>query len=109
MRYLIRILLGIILAIVIVFAISRTISWQDALTAIHVLSWSDIVWIVGVVLVTSMVQATRFFLILRFGNIHVSLKNTIRIFIASQSFTPLPAGEVGRAMLFKKELGIHLK
>jgi uncharacterized protein (TIRG00374 family) len=108
MKYFLRVVLGVMLLAVGGFVISRIISWDDVKTAVHALSWWNIVLIGGAILTIGIVKAVRFFCILRFGGIVVSLRNTIRIFIASQTFTPLPAGEVGRAMLFKKELGIHL-
>lgn len=109
MKNLFRVLLGIVLAAAMVFLLSRTISWQDAKNSVQALSWGNIGLIVGAVMVISLVKATRFFFILRFGNVPASYLRTLRIFFASQAFTPMPGGEVGRAMLFKNGLDVHLK
>lgn len=108
MKYLFRVLLGLACTAAILFVMLHAISWQDVKNSVLVLKWWSIVLIISTILVISLVKALRFFFILRFGNVSASLPNTIRIFIASQAFTPLPAGEVGRAMLFKNELGVHL-
>lgn len=108
MKKFFQILFSLIFVIVILFVMSRAISWQDALAAIHALSWTSIFLIMGFVLVIGALKATRFFFILRYGKVDISWKNTVRIFIASQIMSPIPAGEVGRAMLFKRELDIHL-
>lgn len=109
MKRLFPVLFGLVFFAAIVFVMVRTISWYEAEQALHALSWGSITIIIGMVLAISLIKATRFFFILRFGNISVSWRNTMRIFIASQAFTPMPAGEVGRAMLFKKELNVHFK
>jgi len=109
MKYLLRVLFGLVLAAAVVFLMSRVISWQDALQSVRALHWTSIAIIIGTVCMISLAKATRFFFILRYEHLNVSFWNTIRIFFASQAFTPLPGSEVARAMLFKKELDGHLK
>jgi len=109
MKYMYRVLLGLVLAGAIIFLMSRAISWQDAKNSVLALRWNDIALIIGVVFAISLAKATRFYFILNYGDVPVSLMNTFRIFVASQAFTPMPGGELGRAILFKNELGVHLK
>lgn len=108
MKYLFRVLLGLAFTTTILFVMLHAISWQDVKHSVLVLKWSSITLIISTILIISLVKAIRFFFILRFGKIPVSFLNTVRIFIASQAFTPLPAGELSRAMLFKNKLSVHL-
>ena len=90
------------------WAMLQAIAWRDVREDLLLLNWLNIVLIIGLVLLMGVIKATRFFYILRYGEVKVSWKNAVRIFIASLVLSPIPAGEVGRAMLFKKELDVHL-
>lgn len=108
LKIVLRIFFGVLLAAAVLTVMVTRIPWDEARTQIEALRWWNIAFIVGIVMLMSVTKAIRFFNILRFGGISVSLRNTIRIFVISQAFTPMPAGEVGRAFLFKKELDVDM-
>ncbi len=112
MKKIIKIIFALVIAIFIVavfYVMLRSFSWQEAYSAIKTLSWSSIIIFVGAILVICFVKAARFFIILRAGKVEVSLIKTVMIFIPSQIFTPLPGGEVGRALLFKNKLHVEME
>ncbi len=88
---------------------SRAFSWQDAYALLKTLSWSFFAILIAFSLFISFTKATRFFMILRFNRVNISWFKTVRAFVASEAFTPLPAGEVGRAVLFHKKLHIDME
>jgi len=91
------------------YFMSRAFSWQDAYALLKTLSWSFFAILIAFSLFISFTKATRFFIILRFNRVNISWFKTVRAFVASEAFTPLPAGEVGRAVLFHKKLHIDME
>jgi uncharacterized protein (TIRG00374 family) len=91
-----------------VYVMLHFFSWQEAYALVKTLRWYFFAMIIAISLTVSALKATRFFFILRFNRIRVSWIKTAYIFIASQVFTPFPAGEVGRAVLFKNKLDIEM-
>ena len=108
MKKALQILLGCLFVSLVLWAMLHAIAWRDVRQDLRLLNGFNILLIVGMVLLMGVIKATRFFYILRYGGVKVSWKNAVRIFIASLVLSPIPAGEVGRAMLFKKELNVHL-
>ncbi len=100
--------LAFLAIVAIFFFMLHSFSWQEAYASIKLLRWPFLVIVVVSSLTISLVKATRFYFILHFNNIKISWVRTAHTFIASEAFTPLPAGEVGRALLFKKNLDLEM-
>jgi len=91
------------------YFMSRAFSWQDAYALLKTLSLSFFAILIAFSLCISFTKGTRFFIILRFNRVKISWFKTVQAFMASEAFTPLPAGEIGRAVLFHKKLHIDME
>lgn len=91
------------------YTILASFSWQEIYDSIKVLKWSTIAIFITCILSISFIKATRFFILLKSGDIKVSFIKTLMVFVSSQVFTPLPGGEIGRAILFKNKLHLEMK
>ncbi|MFA6105800.1 MAG: lysylphosphatidylglycerol synthase transmembrane domain-containing protein [Patescibacteria group bacterium] len=98
---------ALVLAVVFLYFVLRTFSWQEAYGSIKILNFGTIAIFVGCVLAVGVIKAYRFYIILKSVGLKTSLWKTIIVFISSQAFTPLPGGEVVRIILFKNKL--HLE
>ncbi len=56
----------------------------------------------------SFLKAARFHILIRHVGIKLSFLRSVRLFLASQAATPIPAGETIRAALLKQETGVSL-
>lgn len=104
MKVIFRIILAAIALAAALYFLFRSISLQEAMAALQALSLPLIASIVVLSLTISLIKATRFFILVRWSGIDAPWIKTILTFKASEIFTPLPGGEVGRAVLFKKRL-----
>lgn len=102
--------LGVILvAAIVIYLVLAIIFWKDAYILIKSLKWTTIAIFIAWILAISFIKASRFFIILRAGDVRVSFIKTLMVFIPSQVFTPLPGGEIGRAVLFKNKLHLTME
>jgi uncharacterized protein (TIRG00374 family) len=92
-----------------IYFMSRAFSWSDAYALLKTLSWFFFAILIAFSIIISITKASRFFIILRFNSVNVSWLKTVQTFMASEAFTTLPAGEVGRAVLFHKKLHIDME
>lgn len=60
------------------------------------------------VIFITFLKACRFLVLLRFSGVKISLWDTVKVYIASQTTSFLPGGEVLRGVLIKKESGVAL-
>lgn len=100
---------ALLLAGIIFYLMLRSFSWQEIYALIKVLKWTTIAIFITAVLVISFIKATRFFIILKSGGIQLPFFKIVITFLASQALTPLPGGEIGRAILFKNKLHLQMK
>lgn len=100
-------LVALLLAAVIFYFLLRSFSWPEAYASIKILKWTTLIIFIFCILAISFIKATRFFIILRSGDVQASFVKTVAVFISSQAFTPLPGGEIVRALIFKNRL--HLE
>lgn len=97
-----------LLATVILYFILRSFSWQEIFASIKTLQWTTIAVFIVFLLAISLLKAVRFFVVLRFAKVEVRFFPTALVFLTSQAFTPLPFGEIGRALLFKNKLHLEM-
>lgn len=107
-KMLLQILLGIAAIAAMAVLITKTVSLDDATSALKALSWGSLALIAIGVLLISATKALRFYFILQYARLQAPLVRTLRTFLATQAFTPLPGGEVMRAMTFRRVLPAHL-
>ncbi len=100
---------ALLFGISVFYVMLKSFSWQEVYDAIKLLSWTSLAVFMIAILTISVLKAIRFFIILRSGDLKVSFIKTIMIFISSQVFTPLPGGEIGRAVLFKNKLHLEME
>lgn len=99
----------VVFAAIFFYIILKSFSWQESYALLKVLSWTTIGIFLASILAISAIKAARFFVILRAGNIRVPFLKTAMVFISSQAFTPLPGGEIGRAILFENKLHLTVE
>ena len=109
MKKIIPYVFAVIAVGVAIYFMSRAFSWPDAYTLLKTLSWSFFAILIAISILVSTAKATRFFYILRFNRVKISWLKTVQAFMASEAFTPLPAGEIGRAVLFHKKMHIDME
>lgn len=97
-----------LLAVIILYFMLRSFSWQEIAGLIKALSWSTGIIFIGFLLAISLIKSARFFIFLKSTGVKSSFTKIAMIFITSQAFTPFPGGEVGRAFLFKNKLHIEM-
>ena len=59
--------------------------------------------------IISLLKSWRFFLLLRKNNVKVKFWQICKVYIAGQSTTPIPGGEIFRSILLKHETGVDTK
>jgi uncharacterized protein (TIRG00374 family) len=90
------------------FMLFRSLSWTEAYAALASLRWTFIPAVIALSLLISLAKATRFFVTLRYNGSAASWRKTVHTFLASEAFTLFPAGEVGRALLFRNNLRLEM-
>jgi len=101
--FLLRFLGSAAFLVVIYFVVSRNLKWTDITHAFHLLSWSSIAIAILFSLAISVLKAVRFYFLNQRSGIRISLLRTMRLFLASQAASPLPAGEAMRGALLMHE------
>ncbi len=109
MKKILQICVGVLALATALWALLRSFSWQEAVSAINAVRWPFIVTAIALSLTVTFIKATRFFLLLKMSGIAAKLGKTIIAWKASEAFTPLPVGEAGRAIIFHRRLAVPLE
>lgn len=103
-----KFLLSSLLAIVIIFALSKSVDLKSLVSEIRNF---DIVWAVlllPLTIVITLLRSWRFFLLLHNSKIKINYLESTKIFTAGYATSALPAGEATRAVLVRRQTGTDL-
>ena len=91
------------------YTLRNTIDKEKLIEAFSEFSWIKLVLFCLITLLLSVVKGSRFYLILKTGGIKATFLQSLAIFIAGQSTSALPGGELTRGLLLNKELEVDQK
>jgi uncharacterized protein (TIRG00374 family) len=98
-----------ILGIFILYAISHAINPKELGRQLSHFPKERILLLCMLSIVISVLKSWRFFLLLRKNNVKVTFWQICKVYIAGQSTTPVPGGEIFRSVLLKHETGADTK
>ncbi len=101
MNYGLVFLVGIILVLGVLTY--RTVDIEELISLLTSITPSVIVSIFLISTIVMLIKCLRFYVLLRELTIPLSLKQTLKVYIAGQVATPLPAGEAFRVLLIQEE------
>jgi uncharacterized membrane protein YbhN (UPF0104 family) len=77
-RLLLRVL-GTALAVGLIFVIMREEGWGEVLGALHQISWPQLVWAIGLVLLSRIFVASRWYVLLRSGDVPMPVSDAVAL------------------------------
>lgn len=107
MKY--RALLFVIIGLFILYAITHAVNPKELLNQISRFPKERILFLCILSIIISVLKSWRFFLLLRKNDIDVNFLQICKVYIAGQSTTPIPGGEIFRSLLLKHETGLSTK
>jgi|GEM_PF-3212793 len=103
-----RLIVGLLLFVGVVVMLAKSFNVDDVLQALSVFPLTTLAILLLASLLVSFLKGTRFHVLVRHVGIDIRFWKTLRLFLASQAATPIPAGETIRAALLKQETGASL-
>ncbi len=104
-----RLVISFSLLILLIFIISRAIKIENLRDIIWDFPKEQLLLFLGISLTISFLKAWRFLLLLHNTNIPITLWEVSKVYLASQTTTPLPGGEALRAILVHHETDTPIK
>jgi uncharacterized membrane protein YbhN (UPF0104 family) len=103
-----RLVVGIVLFIVVFVALAGSFELDDVIQAISDFPLGALSTLLIAAFLVSVLKGARFHVLVKHAGIEITFWKTLRLFLASQAATPIPAGETIRGALLKQETGASL-
>lgn len=103
-----RLCVGLLLFVAVILIMAETFDLQEVLDAIGLFPLGALSTLLIASFLVSFLKGLRFHILVRHVGIEIKFWKTLRLFLASQAATPIPAGETIRAALLKQETGASL-
>lgn len=94
-RQLLLRILGTLLAVGLIFVLVREEGWDEVRNALTQMSWGSIAWAVALVFVSRLFVGTRWYILLRSGNVKISVPDAVALTFTglfSNNFLPTTIG-----------------
>ena len=107
MKY--RFITFILIGAFIFYALTHAVDPKELSKQISLFPKERIVFLCLLSIIISVLKSWRFFILLRKNNVKVKFWQICKVYIAGQSTTPIPGGEIFRSILLKHETGVDTK
>lgn len=105
MKTVLRITISLLFLIALGLFVSKTIDLHKVAFQLSYFPKDIIILLCCISILISILKSWRFFILIKNNNIHPTFWQTLKVYIAGQATTPLPAGEAMRGILLKHEVG----
>ncbi len=103
-----RIIFLLVVSFLLILAVHKTVDWQQLWILLVEFPKLWIIALCALSLLISVLKSWRFHLMLKNNQIDLSFVQTLKVYLAGQTTTPLPGGEALRSVLLKKETGARI-
>ncbi|MFZ2682095.1 MAG: lysylphosphatidylglycerol synthase transmembrane domain-containing protein [Patescibacteria group bacterium] len=103
-----RLIFGLGLFAVIVFILAGSFKFDEVVDTVADFPLSYLAILLTASFLVSVLKGARFHVLVRHAGIEINFRHSLRLFLASQAATPIPAGETIRVGLLKQETGASL-
>jgi glycosyltransferase 2 family protein len=107
-KILLRTIIAVLIVVVIFYFLVTAVDMNTLIQLLRGFSWVKLIILCFLSVLISILKSWRFLLLLRHNDIKVDFWDNLKVYIASQTTSPLPGGESVRGVLINKETGTSI-